>query len=191
MSRVGIIGCGNIAPSYVRTLAELGWIEVAGFADGVPERAQRLAAEHAALVGAERAGAAMAVDELLADASVDAVVNLTPAHMHATVTREVLAAGKAAFSEKPLGIDFDEGRALLDLARARRLRLGCASAARRTRSSVRVCRQRATPSTAASSASRSPPTPSCSASDRSGGTRTPRSSTAPAAAHSSTWGRTT
>ena len=126
MSRVGIIGCGNIAPSYVRTLAELGWIEVAAFADGVPERAQRFAAEHAALVGPERAGAAMGVDELLADASVDAVVNLTPAHMHAAVTRSVLEAGKAAFSEKPLGIDLDEGRALHDLARACGLRLGCA-----------------------------------------------------------------
>ena len=33
-TRIGIIGCGNIAPAYVRTLEQLAWVEVAAFADG-------------------------------------------------------------------------------------------------------------------------------------------------------------
>jgi predicted dehydrogenase len=118
VSRIGIVGCGNIAPAYVKTLRELGWIEIAGFADGLMDRATAFAAEHG--------GEARSVDELLADPSIDAVVNLTPAHAHAAVSRQILQAGKSVFSEKPLGIDFEEGVALLALANEKGLRFGCA-----------------------------------------------------------------
>lgn len=118
MSRIGIIGCGNIAPVYVRTLRSLGWVDVAAFADGDPARAEKFANEHGAR--------ALSVDDLFADDSIEAVVNLTPAHAHAALTTAALSTGKAVFSEKPLGIGFAEGRALVDLARSRGLRLGCA-----------------------------------------------------------------
>ena len=125
-NRIGIIGCGNIAPVYVRTLAELPWVDVAGFADGAPGRAESFATDHAQLVGAERGAVAMSVDEMLADSSIDVIVNLTPAHVHAAVSRSILAAGKAVFSEKPLAVTFDEGRDLIDTARNGNLRFGCA-----------------------------------------------------------------
>lgn len=118
MSRIGIIGCGNIAPVYVRTLKSLGWVDVVAFADGDATRAEKFAAQHD--------GRAVRVDDLLADDSIDAVVNLTPAHAHASVSTAALSAGKAVFSEKPLGIDFDQGRALVRLASSMGLRLGCA-----------------------------------------------------------------
>ncbi len=126
MTRIGIIGCGNIAPVYVRTLAEIDWIDIAAFADGAPGRAERLAGDHATMVGPARGATVMSVDEMLADPAIDAVVNLTPAHVHTTVSRAVLGAGKAVFSEKPLGIDFAEGRALAEAAASSGLRLGCA-----------------------------------------------------------------
>ncbi len=118
MNRIGIVGCGNIAPVYAATLSEFDWIEIAAFADGVPGRAASFAQRYG--------GAAMELDDLLTDSSIDAVVNLTPAHAHAAVTRQCLEAGKSVFSEKPLGIDFDEGRALVELANNSGLRLGCA-----------------------------------------------------------------
>ncbi len=117
-ARIGIIGCGNIAPVYVRTLQQLGWVEVAQFADGMAGRAD----EFASLYG----GRAVAVDEMLADPTIEAVVNLTPAHAHAAVSRLVVQAGKAVFSEKPLGIDFEEGKALVDFAAEKGVRIGCA-----------------------------------------------------------------
>lgn len=126
MTRIGIIGCGNIAPVYVRTLAEIDWIDVGAFADGVAGRAEKLAEDYAAMAGPTRRSMATSVDEMLADPSIDAVVNLTPAHVHTSVSRAVLAAGKAVFSEKPLGIDFDDGRALIETAADRGLRIGCA-----------------------------------------------------------------
>lgn len=125
-STVGIIGCGNIAPVYVRTLAELGWVNVAGFADGLPDRAAKFASDHVGVVGAQRAGIAMSVDAMLANPAIEAVVNLTPAHAHASVTRSALRAGKAVFSEKPLAENFAGGRELIDLAASNGVRLGCA-----------------------------------------------------------------
>jgi predicted dehydrogenase len=118
MSRVGIIGCGNIAPAYVRTLKELGWIQIVGFADGMPGRAEQFATAHG--------GLAMSLDEMLADDSIEAVVNLTPAHAHASVTCQALNANKSVFSEKPLGINLEEGRSLVELAASKGVRLGCA-----------------------------------------------------------------
>ena len=117
-SRIGIIGCGNISPVYANTLSEFPWIEIAAFADGIPERAEKFAARHG--------GAALELNDMLGDDSIDAVVNLTPAHAHASVSRLCLEAGKPVFSEKPLGTDFAEGRSLVELASERGLRLGCA-----------------------------------------------------------------
>ena len=117
-SRIGIIGCGNISPAYANTLGEFPWTEIAAFADGIPERAETFAERYG--------GVALELNEMLADDSIDAVVNLTPAHAHTSVSRLCLEAGKPVFSEKPLGTDFDEGRSLEALARDTGLRLGCA-----------------------------------------------------------------
>jgi predicted dehydrogenase len=117
-SRIGIIGCGNISPAYAKTLSEFPWIEVAAFADGIPERAKEFAERYG--------GVALELADMLVDDSIDALVNLTPPGAHASVSRLCLEAGKPVFSEKPLGIDFEEGRSLVELASDRGLRLGCA-----------------------------------------------------------------
>jgi predicted dehydrogenase len=93
-------------------------VEIAACVDDVPERAEQLAQS----CGAPTAS----FDEVLADPTIDAIVNLTPPLAHVGVARAALNAGKAAFSEKPLAIDFAEGRALRDLAQQHDLRLGCA-----------------------------------------------------------------
>lgn len=118
MSRLGIVGCGVISRTYGYTLGMFDWVDVVGCADVVPERAE----ERAETWGTR----AMSVDDLLADPGIDAIVNLTPPKMHAEVDRAALASGKAVFSEKPLGITFDEGRDLVDLAARAEHRLGCA-----------------------------------------------------------------
>ncbi|MEY2580269.1 MAG: hypothetical protein QOE09_118 [Ilumatobacteraceae bacterium] len=117
-SRVGIIGCGNISPAYANTLSQFSWIEIAAFSDGIPERAEKFAERYG--------GVALELAEMLGDETIDAVVNLTPAHAHTSVSRLCLEASKPVFSEKPLGTDFDDGRSLVELANERGLRLGCA-----------------------------------------------------------------
>jgi predicted dehydrogenase len=119
VTNVAILGCGMISGAYAPTIAEFGHLDLVTCADVDPARATDLA---------ERNGIpeTCTIEELLAHPDVDLVVNLTPATAHEAVTRSILEAGKAAFSEKPLGADLAEAKSLVDLATERDLRLGCA-----------------------------------------------------------------
>jgi predicted dehydrogenase len=117
--RVGIVGCGVISGQYLRSCHAFEALDVVAVADLDLARARRRAEEH----GVPRAGP---VESLLRDPEVDLVINLTVPRAHAEVSRAALEAGKAVYSEKPLALDRDEGRALVDLAEARDLRIGCA-----------------------------------------------------------------
>jgi len=68
----------------------------------------------------------MSVKQLLADPTIEIVVNLTVPLAHVEVGLQAIEAGKHVHSEKPLGVRASEGRKLLDAAAARRLRVGCA-----------------------------------------------------------------
>jgi predicted dehydrogenase len=119
LSRVGLVGCGVISRAYATKLAALPSVELVACADVVQERAKELAEEH----GIPRA---LTTEALLADPEVDVVVNLTVPQAHVEVGLAALAAGKSVYSEKPLGLTLDEGRALLAAADETGLRLGCA-----------------------------------------------------------------
>lgn len=116
--RVGILGCGNIAPAYFNGCAKFRALEAVACAD--------LNADVARARAAEFKVKALSVDDLLASPEVDVVVNLTVPKVHAEVSRRALEAGKHVHSEKPLGVTLEEGRALVALAARRKLRLGCA-----------------------------------------------------------------
>lgn len=116
--RVGIVGCGNIAGPYVKTLQPYSQVQIAGFADAIPERAR----EFAATYGGQ---AYTSLEEMLADETIDLVVNLTIHHAHPAVITQCLNAGKHVHSEKPLALTYEEARALVELADARGLRLSC------------------------------------------------------------------
>lgn len=118
-TKIGIIGCGNISEIYCQAGRNYHDIEVAACADLDPARARARAEEH-------NIPQALSVPELLADPAVEIIVNLTVPAVHATVSRQVLEAGKHVYSEKPLATTREEGAALLALAAARGLRVGCA-----------------------------------------------------------------
>ncbi len=113
---IGVIGCGNISPAYLRVLKGQQGVEVAGLADIVPAKAQARAAEFGLR--------AMSVDELLADPSIKIVLNLTIPKAHASVAMSALQAGKSVYNEKPLAIAREDAKAMLKLARGKRLRVG-------------------------------------------------------------------
>jgi predicted dehydrogenase len=118
VSRVAIVGCGVISGTYANTISQLGFVELAACVDDAPGRAEALASSFGAR--------ARTLDEVLHDPDIDAVVNLTPPLAHAAVSRAALAAGKATFSEKPLGVELGEGKELVKLAATRGAPLGCA-----------------------------------------------------------------
>lgn len=115
---VGVIGCGDISASYLTRARALRPIEVRAVADLDPARAETRAAEF----GVE----ARSVERLLASDDVEIVVNLTVPAAHHAVTTAILEAGRHAYSEKPLCLTLEEGRAIAELADARGLRVGCA-----------------------------------------------------------------
>jgi predicted dehydrogenase len=68
----------------------------------------------------------ISVEQMLADDSVDAILNLTIPRAHAEITLRSLKAAKHVYSEKPLALTSEEGRMLLREAQERALVLGCA-----------------------------------------------------------------
>ena len=119
MTNVAILGCGMISGAYAPTIAEFAHLDLVACADVDPARATEVAERHGI-------PEVCTIDELLAHPEVEVIVNLTPASAHEAVTGAILEAGKAAYSEKPLGVDLTGAQALVDLAAQQGLRLGCA-----------------------------------------------------------------
>jgi len=115
---MGVIGCGNISGAYLKAAAGFPILDVKALADINPAAAEAR--------GAEFGIPAKSVDALLADREIEIVVNLTVPLAHVEVGLRVIEAGKHVHSEKPLGITTAEARPLLDAARERNLRVGCA-----------------------------------------------------------------
>ncbi|WP_062221508.1 Gfo/Idh/MocA family protein [Aureimonas sp. D3] len=115
---IGIIGCGNISAAYLKAARNFPVLDIRALAD------RRLEAAEAR--GAEFGIPAVSVEALLADPTIEIVLNLTIPAAHVEVGLQILAAGKHAYSEKPLGIDFADATRLTDEAKRRGLRLGSA-----------------------------------------------------------------
>lgn len=116
---VGVIGAGVISTEYLTNLTAFPDLEVRFVADIDQARA-------GAQAGAFGVASAGPVEQLLADDGIEIVVNLTIPKVHVEVARQVLAAGKNVWSEKPFALDRVSGRALLDAAHAAGLRVATA-----------------------------------------------------------------
>lgn len=115
---IGFIGCGNISAAYLKAARGFPILDVRGVADLNKAAAEARAAEFGLK--------AMSVEELLADPSVEIVVNLTIPKAHVEVGLRAVAAGKHVHSEKPLGIATAEAKQLVEAAKAKGVRLGAA-----------------------------------------------------------------
>lgn len=116
---VGVIGAGVISTQYLENLTRAADVDVVMVADLDTARAADRAAEY----GVPRGGS---VEELLARDDIEIVVNLTIPAAHVPVGRDVIAAGKHVFSEKPLALDLPSGRELVEAGAAAGLRVACA-----------------------------------------------------------------
>lgn len=107
--RLGIIGCGTIAATYIRALARLeGLFEVTALYDVLPEKARALALPGAVVCSS--------LEELAGCREVDCVVVSTPLHTHTRIAELCLKRGKHVLMEKPAALSPEEIRGLFDLA---------------------------------------------------------------------------
>ena len=116
--QVGLIGCGTIAPAYLRAAATFPAFEIAACADINPGAAASTAKDFNIET--------LAPDALLARDDIEAILNLTVPAAHAEVNRAALLAGKHVYCEKPFALDFPDGVEVLSLAESSGLRVGCA-----------------------------------------------------------------
>ncbi len=118
--RVALVGAGTTAVPYIRGLQQTPGFEVVSICSRTGNGARAIAAQHGLT--------ASSFEAILADDTIDYVLNLTPAHAHEAVTRACLEAGKSVYSEKPLAETVDAADDLIALAQARGLLLACAPA---------------------------------------------------------------
>jgi predicted dehydrogenase len=117
--RVGVIGCGAISGAYLDMARKFPVVRITAVADLDPGRA-------AAAVEKHGVGRGVTVEQLLAADEVDVVLNLTVPKAHVPVALAALNAGKHTYCEKPLGIDREQGRSVIELAAKKNLLVGCA-----------------------------------------------------------------
>lgn len=117
--RVGVIGCGNISDLYFQSGKRFEAFDIVACADIVQQAALDKAAKH----GINKV---MTPEALLESDEVDIVLNITVPKAHAAIARTAVAAGKHVYNEKPLTLAREEGKALLDEAKAKDVRVGCA-----------------------------------------------------------------
>ena len=111
--RFAVVGTGEISGFYMdffQRRADKEGIVFAGAFDLLADRARPFC---------EKFGGRYyeTVDAVLADRTVDAVVNLTPAFAHADVSKRCLEGGKHVHTEKPIAMKVQEARELLNVAR--------------------------------------------------------------------------
>jgi len=111
MIKAGVVGVGHIGYFHAEKYAALSGVELVGVYDRDPPRAAEIAARL-------RTSACTSLEELLARADVVSVA--VPAIQHFPVARVCLQHGVHVLLEKPMAVDVDDARTLIDLARGTR-----------------------------------------------------------------------
>jgi len=117
--KTAIVGCGMISDAYLSTMMnKFKILEVVGCYDRNPDKVQAKAQKY----GLQ----ALSWEEILTDASIEVVVNLTTPTAHYAVIKQLLEAGKHVYTEKVLAVELEHAAELVKLADAKGLYLGAA-----------------------------------------------------------------
>lgn len=116
--RVALIGCGSVSNRYLPQLLSSKMIEVAALCDIKYERAIAQNKQYNV-----NAATYKNIDEMLAGVPFDMMVTTTDMQVHGELNKKALLAGKHVWSEKPMANTYREGKALLELARQKGVRL--------------------------------------------------------------------
>ena len=116
--RVAVIGCGSVSNRYIPHLQSSALIDVVSLCDIKHERA--IAQKKQYNVNAETYPN---IDAMLKGVPFDMMVTLTDMQLHGELNKKALMAGKHVWSEKPMANTYADGKALLELAKSKNLRL--------------------------------------------------------------------
>lgn len=116
--KVAVIGCGSVSNRYLPQLLSSPLIQVVSLCDIKIERAIAQNKEYKV-----QAKTYSNIDDMLSGDAFDMMVTLTDMQVHGSLNKKALLAGKHVWSEKPMANTYAEGKALLELARSKKLRL--------------------------------------------------------------------
>lgn len=97
-TKCAVVGCGYWGPNLIRNLQELPSAELAILCDRDEARLKTMLARCPGAKGTSR------FEDVLEDATIEAVILATPAETHASMVDAALRAGKNTFVEKPLAL---------------------------------------------------------------------------------------
>jgi predicted dehydrogenase len=116
--RVAVIGCGSVSNRYLPQLQSSSLIEVVSLCDIKYDRALAQNKQYKV-----NAATYPHIDAMLKGLPFDMMVTLTDMQVHGDLNKKALQAGRHVWSEKPMANTYAEGKALLDLAKAKKLRI--------------------------------------------------------------------
>ena len=137
--RYALIGCGRIAPNHVAAaMKNADTLEFCAICDLMPERME---AALTLLPERKRVAVKRYTDyqRMLQEVRPQLVAIATESGRHATIGLECIAAGANVIIEKPLALSMRDGRALIDAARAKGVKL-CACHQNRFNKSIQKIR---------------------------------------------------
>ncbi|MEM8723197.1 MAG: Gfo/Idh/MocA family oxidoreductase [Cyanobacteria bacterium P01_G01_bin.39] len=119
VTNIAIVGCGFVADYYLTTLKNYPELRILGVYDSDQTRTKNFAQYHA--VDTYRS-----LEEILEDPKVELVVNLTNPKSHFEINLASLEANKHVYSEKPLAMEFENAKILVDVAEQKGLYISSA-----------------------------------------------------------------
>lgn len=124
--RLGLLGCGNRGTSVATSFANNTSAQIAALADLFPDRLEKGKAHfgelnaklgHPAIDASQLFHGPHAVDELAASKHIDLIQISTPPFFHVQHLGVAVASGKHVYCEKPVGIDINQARQALEIAK--------------------------------------------------------------------------
>ncbi len=116
--RVAIIGCGSVSNRYIPHLQTSSKVEIVALCDIKYQRALDQKKQYNLTAATYKH-----IDEMLAGVPFDMMVTITDMQAHGELNKKALQAGKHVWSEKPMANTYAEGKALLELADSKHLKL--------------------------------------------------------------------
>ncbi len=116
MKNVGIIGCGNILETYLKSQQYFNNINFVSCSDIDMSAASKTADKYKL--------EALTVNEMLSDKKIDVILNITIPQAHYEVSKKSLLAGKHVYSEKPMSVKYSEAKELLKISKENNLYFG-------------------------------------------------------------------
>ena len=114
--KVGLIGCGHISETYFKGHEYFNNFRITKCADINMEVANKCAEVNNI--------EACSVDDITKDKEIEIILNLTIPKAHYEIAKKSLENGKHIYSEKPMAVNFEDGKHLLQLSKEKGLYIG-------------------------------------------------------------------